>query len=767
MKNKYILLLLVSISFFLFNQDAFSSEQEDWDFANSLYVRKMYDLAQKEYKHFIKEYPNSTFINDAYYRIAESKWHMNKYDDALSFYQRLKRENIGSPKNEVVRLREALCYKNQKKEEKAISLLKEFEDAYPKSSMLPIVYYITAVINADLGNVENALEYYDKTINKNGTNVRIALYRKGHLLIRQQKNIDALETFNTLLGFSQHDAIEEDAMFKAGELYFKLYEFNKSFEQYKKFLNNYPDSQLIGDAYKNALYSLSELKNLTQMEQFYNSYKATEKYSKEKGFSLLIIAGTAFEKMDYDKSGYFLKQIQQDEFSPYYIRSIILQAKIAFARSEYEKVLAMLDRAEKKEVLKEELSDIYFLRAKALKKIGRISDAEGFFTRIISIDHESDVLMKTYFEKADCLYRQGNYEQASEVMKKFINKFKDVSYRENAFLKYAEYLSYSGDLQGAIEILKKFINENTYSTHSEDAYYRIGINYMKMNEYEKMSKTFKEYLEKFPEDSNYRPKALYWIGWNYLRDSNYESAIKPLNEIYEKSKKSEIYDDSVYWLAIAYYSLDDKVKALSYFTELLEKGKSKNFTRSILFWITEELIENEDYKHATSSLQILEEKVISFQEKQRIAFYAISIAFGKKDVDKIKVLCSDFFKKYPKSSLINEVKLFEIRSLILENMFKEALVKIESLAQTDNTDIMFRAFYQKAYLFEKKDQLDAAAREYLRLSILYDHPLSAEAAYKAYGLYKKIGDSDSMEKCKNEIITRWPESKEAKVLLSE
>ena len=55
--------------------------------------------------------------------------------------------------------------------------------------MLPIVYYITAVINADLGNVENALEYYDKTINKNGTNVRIALYRKGHLLIRQQKNI--------------------------------------------------------------------------------------------------------------------------------------------------------------------------------------------------------------------------------------------------------------------------------------------------------------------------------------------------------------------------------------------------------------------------------------------------------------------------------------------------------------------------------------------------------------------------------------------------
>ncbi|MBN1521703.1 MAG: tetratricopeptide repeat protein [Candidatus Aureabacteria bacterium] len=763
MKNKFFYAVFFICFFFIPCPAAFSAEKEDWDFANGLYVRKIYDLSQKEYKRFIESYPKSPFINDAYYRIAESLWNLKRYEEAIPYYQKLKREDISESKNEVIRLREALCYRETNDSVKARDLLQEFEKEFPESPIIETVYYLLGQMESSLDNDEKALEYYDKAIAEDGENARISHYRKGHVLLRLNRKEEALQAFLDLRKNEKSDQIDEDALFKTGEIYFQMQDFSKAFESYQSFLKRYPDSELALEAYKNVFYSLSRMEDLDEMERYYNATKATLKYEEARELSLFVLAKTAYAKGRYSLSqGYCEKLKTEGAGSAFFVQSLVLSARIAFAQKKYDDVFVLLDETKGSELTKEELCEISFIRAQSLKELGRISEAQELFHKVIRIGCETPLFSKAYFESADCLTRLGHYEEAAATMESFIKSQTDSEYLDEACLKYAEYLSYSGKLEEAVNQLKIFIRDFSSSPKAVDATYRMGINLMKMNRYDEMAEVFQEFVENYPDDEDYRPKAYYWMGWNELRKGEYKKSKDILEVIYKNFRDQDIFPDAVYWMGVASYSLGQNKDAMYYFIENLDIGHKEIFSASLLFWLADELIKNSDYPHAETALSWLKEKVVSLEDIQKVMFLDICLAVGKKDYERAIRASEEFLDKYPESLFNFDVELKLIDALIGKGVYEKAESRIARLVQEEDVDISFRASYKKAEILERKGNKEEAAREYLRLAILYDHPLCPSAAYRAYEIFLDLGQEEAMQKSKKEILDRWPDSQQAK-----
>ena len=764
-------LLFISI-FFLLSLSLIlplaAGEKDDWDFANGLYLRKMYDMAEKEYRRFTEQYPESAFRIDACYRIAESLWHLEKYREAIPFYGKLKSEITDSRKAEVILLREAMCFQNVGEKEQAKDLLTVFTSEHSTSFLLPTVFYLLAQIESELGHNSASVDFYNRVIESGGDRARLSLYRKGHLLLRMDQMSEAQSAFLQLQETNIRDNLDEDALFKIAEIYYHFEDFSKAAQAYKLFLTYYPLSDFSIEAYKNIFYSLSAKKDLREMERYQELQKEENRFPQVQAFASFLMAQTAFEKKEYEKAALFLQQMEKDFHDPSLdIRKIILSSRIAFARGDQEKALSLLDKSQGLELSREELCDISLIRARTLKDMGRVPQAVEFYSRIIRLKCRGSMLAKAYFEMADCHYRMGEYEKAAAVMVEMLKSSEHFSLKGEAVLKYAEYLSYSGRLDDSIAQLKNFIEQYPASSRLIDAYYRIGINYMKKNDYSHMAGALEELIRLFPDDTEYRPRALYWLGWNDMREEKFDLAKKKLEEIYNRFRESDIFSDAVYWLGVACYSRGEEKEAVYYFMELLLTGQKEIFSEPLLFWLADDLVKNKDYLHAAKAVSWLKERPLDTSAMQKAGYLEISIRLGQKEFKDVLRLSNGFINAFPASPYKQEVLLMAIDGMIALEKFDDALTAIKTLSEQENTDIVFRAFFRKAELFQARDQSEQAAREYFRLAILYDHPLSPVAAYRAYQIYEALGNEEAAGKSRGEILERWPESREAKALKDE
>ena len=113
---------LTSILFcaaFAFSPPASFSEEDtaaigQLDSANSLFQRGMYKMAINEYAKFIESFPESVYLHEAYFGIAESWYFLKDYNAAIAGYKRYTAEFPMRDKTAVSELRigQALFFSN-------------------------------------------------------------------------------------------------------------------------------------------------------------------------------------------------------------------------------------------------------------------------------------------------------------------------------------------------------------------------------------------------------------------------------------------------------------------------------------------------------------------------------------------------------------------------------------------------------------------------------------------------------------------------------
>ena len=247
-----------------------------------------YENAAYQFADYIKKYPTNKRITDAKLRLADSYFGSKNYSAASKVYQELFTADTKQSNNPYARYQYAQALYKSGKTNEAIDEFKSIQEnfptseygevslytigwiyfqkkeytlsiaqyntvilKYPKTKLEPIIYYSIGDAQFNMEKYDSAIVNYEKVLSQfpsspydfdavNG--IQYSFVAKGN----PDKAVAFLGEFvSKNPGLSYADQL----LFKKGEIYYSLQQYEKSKTEYKGFTSAYPNSKLVADAY--------------------------------------------------------------------------------------------------------------------------------------------------------------------------------------------------------------------------------------------------------------------------------------------------------------------------------------------------------------------------------------------------------------------------------------------------------------------------------------------------------------------------------------
>ena len=249
-------------------------------FAHIAYTEKNYETALQD---FLKLQKNETFRTVVPYYIAQLYYLQRKYDDVIVYAPALLDSANTKRAPEIARII-GESYYNTSRYNEALPYLKKYEKA---------VHSLSRKDNYELGyayykikDYTNSLKYFiNVTTVDNDSLAQNAFYHIGDCYLKTDSKQKARNTFGlaSKLGFDK--IIQEDALYTYAKLCYELAynPYNEAIRAFQKYINDYPHSLRIDEAYtylanafttsknyKDALEAIDSIKTLTpELKQTY------------------------------------------------------------------------------------------------------------------------------------------------------------------------------------------------------------------------------------------------------------------------------------------------------------------------------------------------------------------------------------------------------------------------------------------------------------------------------------------------------------------
>ena len=440
--------------------------------ADSYFGSKNFASASRVYKQLFSSH--SVSLNDpyTYYQFAQALYKSGKADEAINEFNKLETKFPNSKYADASLYTVGWINFQRGDFKTAIEDYRNVLVKYPATSLGPIVYYSIGDAYFNMSNYDSAVVNYQKVLVQypssnyvfdavNG--IQYSYVAKG----KPEKAIDLIDDFvaqNPTLSFS------DQIYFKKGEIYYSRKDYKNSEESYKSFIEKFPNSKLIPEAY---YWIGKSAENLDQNEEaiFYfntvfqkypgaeiaasavlemgkihnelNNYEGAintldEAITKLKGSSsipeIMFMKGQTYVKMDSLQQAY-------EVFSDvsYYYRETIFadQAKIEMgtidlAAGRYENSeKSFLEVAEKRD---DDLgAKAQYFYALSLYEQDKTTDAISALVRIRTVFSSYDEwLTRSYLLLGDCYVKLNDKRNAEEMYRQVIAKHRSDAYGKEA-----------------------------------------------------------------------------------------------------------------------------------------------------------------------------------------------------------------------------------------------------------------------------------------------------------------------------------------------
>jgi TolA-binding protein len=168
--------LVLSIFFVILTVCLFGSPIDDLRFAIGLYSDENYKLASTELQRFVQQNPESSYLNDARFLLANSLLSLQDYQKADSEFSMLNSPDISPSIRAEVLLGSAQCKYFLKQIDESEKIFKSFVSENSKHELCWKAQYFLGMILADRDEHEGALELFDKAASKqNDPDLNLAL----------------------------------------------------------------------------------------------------------------------------------------------------------------------------------------------------------------------------------------------------------------------------------------------------------------------------------------------------------------------------------------------------------------------------------------------------------------------------------------------------------------------------------------------------------------------------------------------------------------
>jgi TolA-binding protein len=742
---------------------------------------------------FLRLMDDETFSTAAPYYVAQIYYLQKKYDKVIAFAPGLLETVSDKRSSEMSRIiGESHFYLEQYAE--ALPYLERFRDETKNISIadryqLAFTYYKTQ-------DYDNAITLFQQITALNNEISQSALYHLADCYLKKGDKTRARSAFSGAARMEFDQAIQEDALFNFAKLTYELSlsPFNEAIRAFNSYINLYPDSRRIDEAYSYLVMAYLNTRNyrlaMESLEKIRLRDREMDKAYQRITFFRGLELFTNLRFMDaistLDKSLKFGQYDPQIKARTLYwlAEAYYRQGDISTATEFYNLFNAETHAPNTPEYKMLNYSLGYLNFAKKEYEI-----SEKWFTRYVQL--EQDLNSVTYADAwnrlGDTRFIASSYWQAIENYDKVIKAGKaDVPY---AMFQKAFTLGLVDRPQRKIEDLLNLLALYPNSSYTDDALYELGRTYVLTNNNNEALKSYRRLINEEP-NSILVPASLVQLGLIHRNAKENEKALeyyirvvneypgtteaynslKTIREIYVDLNRVDEYlafiqksgqlisiseqDSLMYFAAENVYLTGNCENAIPSLNNYIARFPEGGFLLNAHYYRADCLLRQNKADEAFSSLQHIIDQSFNLFTEPALTVGA-RIAFAKEDFNLSAQLYQQLIEKGQEKSNITEAEVGLMRSYYKLGEYTNTIKAAHQVLLQDKLqdEIKREARYYIADAFLKQNDPLGSYDWFARLSVEVNSMEGAEAKYRLSEIDFNRGEIARAEKNIHEFIS--------------
>lgn len=500
-------------------------------YAHIAYLQQKYEPALQTFKMLGEDEKFGPIVP---YYITQIYYLQEKYDEVIDYAPALLDKAIPKRAPEIARLIGESYYKTKKYSE-AIPYLKRFQKETPYKSnrfdkyQLGYAYYKTDT--CDL-----AIKWLKKSIGKEDSLTQTAHYHMAECYLKTGNKKYAQSSFRIASDLDFDKQIKEDALFSFAKISYELslHPYNDAIVAFEEFINTYPNSTKLNNAYeflvavyfttknyKAALTSIENIKNMnTQLEEAYQKiayYRGIELFNNRKYPDAI----THFNKSDK----YQIDDKVKADNSYWRAEANYRLANYEAAIGEYKKYIF-----EPAAIANNTVNKAHYNLGYSYFKLKEYTTANQWFRKYVqNAQHQNDKPKNDALNRiGDCFFITKDYKAAIEYYDKAtllgIDKV-DYSLYQSAVTN-----GVIGNYTDKINLLETLIGRKKRTHLLDDAIFQLGKVQLMVKDNDKALANFQLLIKDHP-NSPYLKEALVKEGLIYYNKQNDELALTSFKRV--------------------------------------------------------------------------------------------------------------------------------------------------------------------------------------------------------------------------------------------
>jgi len=641
--QKSVLLLAFLL---LFTGLLFSDQTEDIKFIVGLYKDKNYRLAKIELIKFKDNYPESSYLTDVDFLLANIYLRARQYDIAQELYEIL----LNDPAVDITRpdILQGLAQTKYFQEEFTGSalLFNDFITEYPDHELQWNALYFLGRIAMEQGDYSSASYYYLEAVQKSN-NLQISIAQL-ELYLETNNYEEAKQIILDMLKNNLHDSFTDQALIKFHNYNLKIRDFEEillvGFEAIRLDSPYYDDYKLILGItryeFGNYEMALSDLEDLISIRADYykalcyvelnESLKAVELFNETQQSENIEISSNSYfylARLSVDRDKAITMLLEFVETYPAHIFLAAAQYQLGFnyyQKAEFIDAQKYLSLSIEREIDAASREKAIYLIAESDFQMDHQIKAYQGFNEYIELYQRGAFADEALFKIGLYLYNKSNYPEAYMKFDQLIEEFPQSSkiglcrfyigemfFDQNKYFDAEKYFlrSKKGLVdQGLVELrlaqIKFYLKEyevvkNSLQKIPDNERYLFdkkilaGNLYFTLNQYENAVESYDNAL-KYAPSREAEEKVLNRKAWTLYQMKNYSKAA----EIYKSLSSSE--GQSVYLLkaASSAFSAQDYSAAIELYDEFIAKYPDSEYLLDARIGIANSHYNNKDFIQA-------------------------------------------------------------------------------------------------------------------------------------------------------------------------
>jgi len=439
--------------------------------------------ANMYYKRVIEEYPESSYINDAYYALGLGLLESKDFPGAVDNLNILKEKLTDSQeKTAYVNFYLGEAYYYQDKFDTAEVLYKKSIELAPDLKAKSLFNLSLAWDEIKLNKYTEAKEIFEQInfLELNQRNQQVFLLGKGALLAEEKRFENALSLYSDLMNISKDNEILMQASLGKADCLSNLGKYKDALSVYQNMMAGLNLDDL-GKKYSDRLFyglAWANLKNGNFKEAMSEFQKVALDSSDSivKASALCQIADTYQDEGNFDEASKAYEAIL-NEFpqGPYIDYARYRWGESLFKLAQYERVSDVLDGFEKDfkdNVLKK---DAFCILGKASYSRSQFTEAIEYFTQALDLAPQEEK-PGLNFKIGQCYQEQAKVKEALQEYLKITDLYSEANpFFVKALLRIAQIYENSGQLQEAKGIYQRIMSINVKEAdYAKEKYAALG-----------------------------------------------------------------------------------------------------------------------------------------------------------------------------------------------------------------------------------------------------------------------------------------------------